>query len=133
MVGVNAVLDDALVSVVRAAFYSGAVGYALVDEFVRDHYGHYGGHALFPLCKDGVKGLGLGQGPGEAVQQEAVISFDGVEDVLYHTLYNRVRYKRACGYEALGLEAKLSAGGDFRAEELSGGDVLEIVFFRDGS
>ena len=132
VIGIDAVLDDGDIGVIGAAFDGGAVGDALDDHLVGDHDADDGGNLLAVSVKDGVKCFSLGDSAGEAVQQEAVYSGDGLEFGLDHAFDDLVGNEGAGLDEALGLEAELGAGGDLLAEQGSGTDVVQVVFLNHG-
>ena len=133
MIGADAVLHDLGAGVVGAAFDGGAVRDALVDHRVRDHDGDHGRDGLAGLGEHRVEGLGLGDGAGEAVQQEAVHAFRALELRLDHAFDDFVGNEGACLDEGLGLEAERRARGDLAAEEFTRGEVAEVVLLHHGA
>ena len=83
------------------------------------------------LCEHGVEGLGLGDGAGEAVEEEAGYLPVGGYLVADHALDHLVWYEVAAVDELSGLLAELCAGGHLLTQEISGGEVKIMVFLDD--
>ena len=101
--------------------------FTLVDEGVGNHERHAGSNGLAALGQHGVQGLGLGNGTGKTVQQEAIHVLDALELRLDHAFHNLVGNQVSGFDEGFGLKAQRSAGGNLTAEEFTGGKVAELV------
>ena len=104
-----------------------ATAHALDDLFVRHREFQHEVHHHTGI----LHGLRLGNGAGEAVQQEAVGAirlrdtfFDQADDDV-------VGDELTCVHHGLGLEAQLGARLDRRTQHVAGGDLRNTVFFHD--
>ena len=109
----------------------GAVQDALVDELVGEGEGEDCVDLAAELGEHGVEGLGLGDGAGEAVEEEAGYVPVGGYLVADHALHYLVGYEVSAVDELSGLLAELCAGGHLLTQEVSGGEVKIMVFLDD--
>ena len=131
VVGGYAVLDDAAVGVVLAAFDLGAVQDALVDELVGEGEGEDCVDLAAELGEHGVEGLCLGDGAGESVEEEARNILIGGYLVADHAFNHFVGYEVSAVDELSGFLAELCAGGHLLTQEVSCGEVKIMVFLDD--
>ena len=75
--------------------------------------------------------LRLEDGSGEAVQQVTVCAVFLADPVFHQVAHQLVGDEQALVHIFLGLFAQRSAFLDVRAEDVSGGDVQNVVFFSD--
>ena len=134
VIGLDAVADGGVGSIIGAAFDCGPAGYAPVDFLIGNHDGDDSGYAFAAGGNDLVENFCLRNRAGIAVQKEAVHVLYGVENILNHTLHNLVRNEIAGVDQLFRPDSEGSAGGNFSAEQFSGGNVPEIEFmcYRSG-
>ena len=125
--------DNLVLAVILASFDSGSVTYSLIDGCIRNHKRDNLSNALTPLVQQKIQCLSLCQSPRVSVQQKSIhFSIPG-EFRLNHSFHHFVRYQTSCINQLPGFLAQFSALSHFLAEQLPGGNVFEIISFRNCS
>ena len=129
----NPSCDNLVLAVVLASFDSGSVTYSLIDGCIRNHKRDNLSNTLTPLVQQKIQSLSLCQSPRVSVQQKAIHFSISGKFRLYHTFHNLVRHQTARINQLPRLLAQFRALSHFLAEQLPGGNVFEIISFRNCS
>ena len=110
-----------------AALADPAVAEAFLDEGVGNHEVQ----DLIDGDAHGVQGQGLGQGPGEAVQNEAILAVLLGQPLLDDAVYHLVRDQAPLVDNGLGLLPQRGAGPDGLPQDDAGGDRGNVQMLLD--
>ena len=121
-------VQDHVRSVVRPALLRSAREQALERDVVGDVEQEHDVQGLSDLLEHRIQSLGLGHGPREPVEDEAVLVGEALTDQVDHEV---VGNEISAFENRLDLQAELRALGDRRPQDVSGGDMRDVVERRD--
>ena len=109
-------------------------GFAAVDETLHEHFvGHvefeHGVHLRSTLDEHLFERFGLGNGAGEAVEDDTGLFGEGIVGGGEDVDHQRIGDELTVVDVAFGRATQFGVGFDFGAEYVAGGDVVETIFF----